>query len=194
MPFLVYRNELGEQVIVSLRGDNYTIGRRQVNEIYLSWDAAVSRTHATLQRVGFDWIIEDDGLSKHGTFVDGERLEGRRRLEDETVIFVGSTSLVFVAASDGVVTADVDIEPVKLTPAQRRVLVALCRPFKHAAVASPATNPTIAEELVVSVDAVTARMKELFKAFGIADLGQGEKRTTLAIEALRRGVITRRDL
>ena len=36
-----------------------------------------------------------------------------------------------------------------LTPAQRRVLVALCRPFKDSTYATPATNQQIADELVV---------------------------------------------
>ena len=74
------------------------------------------------------------------------------------------------------------------------MLVALCRPFKVAGYASPAGNRQIADELIVSVDAVKARLKELFHAFGIADLPQNEKRAALAIEALRRGVVTRRDL
>jgi DNA-binding NarL/FixJ family response regulator len=74
------------------------------------------------------------------------------------------------------------------------VLVALCRPFKAAAYASPATNRQIADELVVSVDAVKARLKELFDAFGVADLPRNEKRAAVAIEALRRGVVTPRDL
>jgi hypothetical protein len=59
---------------------------------------------------------------------------------------------------------------VRLTPAQRRVLVALCRPFRDAVYASPASNRQIVAELVVGVDAVKARLKELFDAFGIAAL------------------------
>jgi pSer/pThr/pTyr-binding forkhead associated (FHA) protein len=175
-----------------------TIGRRDGNEVCLAWDDAVSRTHAALERVGDDWTLLDDGLSRHGTFVNGERLGGRHRLTDGDVIFLGNTALAYVAPpaeSLSRSTAEPSSgSPVRLTPAQRRVLAALCRPFKDAAYASPAGNRQIAEELVVSVDAVKARLKELFDAFGVGDLPQNEKRAALAVEALRRGVITRRDL
>ena len=30
--------------------------------------------------MGADWVICDDGLSHNGTFVNGERVRGRRRL------------------------------------------------------------------------------------------------------------------
>ena len=50
-----------------------------------------------------------------------------------------------------------------LTPAQRRVLVALCRPFRDSSYATPATNQQIADELVVSVDAVKSNLRALFE-------------------------------
>jgi DNA-binding NarL/FixJ family response regulator len=81
-----------------------------------------------------------------------------------------------------------------LTPAQRRVLVALCRPFKDAGYATPATNQQIADELVVSVDAVKSTLRALFEVFGVDALPQNQKRASLALQAMRTGVITRRDL
>lgn len=71
------------------------------------------------------------------------------------------------------------------------MLVALHRPFKDAAYASPAANRAIAAELA---DAVRTRLRELLDAFGIGDLPQNEKRAALAIEALRRGTVTQREL
>jgi DNA-binding NarL/FixJ family response regulator len=81
-----------------------------------------------------------------------------------------------------------------LTPAQRRVLIALCRPFKDSTYATPATNQQIADELVVSVDAVKSTLRALFEVFGVDALPQNQKRASLALQALRTGVITRRDL
>jgi hypothetical protein len=197
-PFLLYRDGEGRQRIVELVGERSTIGRRDDNDVSLGWDSSVSRVHAALERIGADWTLSDDGLSRHGTFVNGERLTGRRRLVDGDVIFVGETALAYVApsrSSSFETTAPPASGPaVALTPAQRRVLVALCRPFKDAVYASPASNREIAADLVVSVDAVKARLKELFQAFEIGDLPQNEKRAVLAVEALRRGVITARDL
>jgi pSer/pThr/pTyr-binding forkhead associated (FHA) protein len=197
-PFLVHRDGDDRQRIVELVGRRLTIGRRDDNDVSLGWDSSVSRVHAALERIGADWTLYDDGLSRHGTFVNGERLTGRRRLIDGDVIIVGETALAYVASSGASPSESTAMPPsgaaVALTPAQRRVLVALCRPFKDALYASPAGNRQIAAELVVSVDAVKARLKELFEAFEVGDLPQNEKRAALAIEALRRGVITSRDL
>jgi pSer/pThr/pTyr-binding forkhead associated (FHA) protein len=57
-----------------------TIGRRATNDIPLPWDGDVSRVHAELACIGGDWIVCDEGMSHNGTFVNGERVRGRRRL------------------------------------------------------------------------------------------------------------------
>ena len=81
------------QVIVPLDelGERITIGRRPSNDVALDWDSEVSRVHAALERTGEDWTVVDDGLSHNGTFVNGERVTGRRRLRDGDVISVGGT-------------------------------------------------------------------------------------------------------
>jgi pSer/pThr/pTyr-binding forkhead associated (FHA) protein len=200
-PFLVYRDGVGEQVIVDLgeHGDHLTIGRRPANAVALDWDSEVSRVHAGLERVGDDWTVVDDGLSHNGTFVNGARVTARVRLHDGDVIAIGGTAIAFRApsresASTPTVTAVGPNVVELLTPAQRRVLVALCRPFKDSAYATPATNQQVADELFVGVDAVKSTLRALFGVFGIDDLPQNQKRASLAVRALQTGVITRRDL
>ena len=84
---------------------------------------------------------------------------------------------------------------IELSDTQRRVLVALCRPYKDgAAFASPATNQQIAEELFLSVDAVKTHLRVLFAKFGIEQLPQNQKRARLVERAFHSGVITGRDL
>jgi pSer/pThr/pTyr-binding forkhead associated (FHA) protein len=200
-PFLVYRTDAGEQVLVDLgsTADRLTVGRRASNDVALEWDARVSRVHAALERVGSDWSVMDDGLSHNGTWVNGERLTGRRRLCDGDTISIGETLLVFRAAPGGsasrpTVSAVGPHIGELLTPAQRRVLLALCRPFKDSPYGTPATNQRIADELVISVDTVKGTLRALFEAFGIDELPQNEKRASLAIQALRTGAVNRRDL
>jgi pSer/pThr/pTyr-binding forkhead associated (FHA) protein len=200
-PFVVYRDGLGEQVVVDLaeQGDRLTIGRRPANAVALDWDSEVSRVHAALERVGDDWTVVDDGLSHNGTFVNGARVTARVRLHDGDVIAVGGTAIAFrspslESASTPTVTAVGPHAGERLTPAQRRVLVALCRPFKDSAYSTPATNQQIADELFVSVDAVKSTLRALFGVFGIDDLPQNQKRASLAVRALQTGVVTRRDL
>jgi pSer/pThr/pTyr-binding forkhead associated (FHA) protein len=200
-PFLVYRDGGEAQVIVELvaAGERITIGRRGANDVVLEWDSEVSRVHATLERAGDDWLLGDDGVSRNGTWLNGERVEGRRRLRDGDVIRVGRTAIAFrVPGADDsgshTVTGGGAPVAVELTPAQRRVLVALCRPYASGAYAAPASNQQIADELVISVDSVKGTLRALFAAFGIDDLPQNTKRAALVHAALRTGVVARRDL
>ncbi len=200
-PFLIYRDADDLQAIVDLvpLGDRVTIGRRPTNHIVLDWDSEVSRVHAALERLGDAWTVVDDGLSRNGSYLNGDRVTSRRRLRDGDVLTIGGVALAFRApggesVSRPTVTALGPHVVESLTPAQRRVLVALCRPFKGSTYATPATNQQIADELVVSVDAVKSTLRSLFEAFGVDALPQNQKRASLALEAMRTGVITRRDL
>ena len=94
-PFLLYRDGDGAQRIVDL-GDapeRLTVGRSATNALALRWDREVSRVHASLERLGEEWTLVDDGRSHNGSFVDGERVRGRRRLRDGDVVKVGDTEL-----------------------------------------------------------------------------------------------------
>jgi len=201
LPFLIFRTPQDEQRIVLLgeHRDRLVIGRGEDTDLRLSWDGEVSRVHAFLDRVGEEWTLVDDGLSHNGTFVAGERVVARRRLRDGDVISVGATAIAFCApaqssSSMATVTSVGPHVAELLTPAQRRVLIALCRPFKDSTYSTPATNQQIADELVVSVDAVKSNLRALFSAFGVDDLPQNQKRASLALQALRTGVVSRRDL
>ena len=201
VPFLVYRGEKDEQRIVGLPQDHATasLGRSPDCDVCLGWDPEVSRLHAELAPVGDEWVLTDDGLSSNGTFVEGERITGRRRLADGDVFRVGGTAIAFrYPRGRGTATTRVANQPVtavSITPAQRRVLIALCRPFKGGARdATPATNPQIAAELVLSVAAVKTHLRGLTHAFGIDELPQQEKRRKLVAMALQLGIVRDRDL
>jgi FixJ family two-component response regulator len=82
-----------------------------------------------------------------------------------------------------------------VSPGQRRVLIALCRPFKDGSnFATPPTNQAIAEELHLSVDAVKTHMRALFEKLGVGDLPQNQKRVALVERALQAGIVTSREL
>ena len=76
-----------------------------------------------------------------------------------------------------------------VTPAQRQVLTALCRPLLADPSALPAANDDIAAELVLSVDAVKGHLRQLFARFGLTDLPPTHKRIRLAQEAMRQGLV-----
>jgi DNA-binding SARP family transcriptional activator len=75
-------------------GTAFVIGRGAGADLVLDWDDRVSRTHARLERAGPAWTIAD-GPSRNGTFVNGERVVGPRRLHDRDVVHLGGVSLVF---------------------------------------------------------------------------------------------------
>jgi FHA domain len=98
-PYLVFRDIEERQRIVSLPDswERCTVGRSLGADVCLSWDEDVSRVHADLQRMGDEWVLVDDGLSRNGTFVNGERVEGRQMLHDGDELRFGQTLVSFRA-------------------------------------------------------------------------------------------------
>jgi pSer/pThr/pTyr-binding forkhead associated (FHA) protein len=202
-PFLLLRDAAQAQHIIRLPtdADRLTIGRGEGVDLSLDWDERVSRVHAELERVGETWALADDGLSRNGSFVNGKRVRGRRRLEEGDELRLGGTRVVFRAPEGGVggaATTKVSQSVVAFTAvsdAQRRVLVALCRPFAGSDPwARPATNKDIAAELYLTVPAVKTHLRALFGRFGIEDLGQNEKRLRLAELAFQSGLVSMEDV
>jgi DNA-binding CsgD family transcriptional regulator len=198
-PYLLFRDGEGEQRIVALMSDRMTVGRAPSCELALTWDGKVSGTHAQLELIGgSDWTVTDDGLSRNGSFVNGERVRQRRRLDDGDVMLFGDTSILFRSPPDEVeetIPAIRESKIVELSPAQRRVLIALCRPFRDDdGFATPASNQQIADELVLSVEAVKTHLRALFEKFGVGDLPRQAKRAELVKRAFQLGAISPRDL
>jgi FHA domain len=200
VPFVFFRDADGCQRIVSLdAGREYlSVGRDDECDLCLGWDQKVSRLHARLERSGGSWTVYDGGLSTNGTFLNSERVHGHRVLSDEDHLRFGTTEVRFRdpgrQRSRTVMLDEKDAPPI-VSPAQRKVLLALCRPYKHhSAFARPASNREIAEELVVSVEAVKTHLRGLFAKFGVDDLPQNEKRMRLVERALQQGVVRESEL
>ena|SRR5690242_9455895 len=199
-PFLIYRDGQRQQRIMVLEGQReMTVGRDESADVALSWDSHVSRLHAELECIAGQWTVVDDGLSSNGSFVNGERVSGRRRLADGDALRFGRTQVVFRAPARGrssMTAAGNDFPTAEsLSAAQRRVLVALCRPYKGSPpFATPATNQEIADSLVLSVDAIKTHLRVLFQKFGVEHLPQNQKRARLVERALLSGVVSEREL
>lgn len=201
-PFLVHRRGTGEQVLTSLAGrERVTIGREPGCDIDLTGDPEASRLHAELEPIGGAWVVADDGLSRNGTFVNGERVQGRRRLAERDLILTGGTGVLFrdpvsakaagASAPEPTVAAGGSGAAPELGDTQRKVLLALCRPLAAGPsyAAAPASNQEIADEVVISVAAVKSNLRILFAKFGVDDQPQNRKRAALADGALASGAI-----
>ncbi len=197
-PFLVWRTDDGEQRLLLLDQANWrvSIGRDEAADVSLPWDAEVSRTHALLEQVGRGWTVVDDGLSRNGSFVNGARVVGRRRLRDKDHLVCGATEVTYRETSGGTTqTASAIDAPsaIPLSPMQRKVVIALCRPVHESDSATPATNRQIAEDVFLTVDAVKAHLRVLFDRYGLTQLPQNEKRARLVATVLEAGVLAPRD-
>jgi pSer/pThr/pTyr-binding forkhead associated (FHA) protein len=200
LPFVDYLGGDGTQQLFILGDDcqRVTLGRGEGCDVRLELDPEVSRVHAELQRLGDDWVVSDDGLSRNGSFVNGERVTGRRRLRDGDTLRCGATILHFreplrpVRETTRPATSFVNAS---ISPTQRRVLIALCRPLRDGnPYALPATNRAIADELSLSIDAVKGHLRVLFEKLDVEDLPHNQKRARLVERALQNGLISTREL
>jgi FHA domain-containing protein len=198
-PFLLWHKD-GEQRILSLPPDGrLTVGRDTGCDLVLADDEEVSRLHAELELVGGHWVLADHGLSRNGTFLNGERLLGERPLRDGDTLRFGSTQVRFHAPRErgGNSTRPAAGAPAaeSLTPTQRAVLVALCRPYRDGSpFATPASNQDIADEVHLSIPRVKAHLHDLFERLEVGELPHNAKRAKLVEVAFRTGAVSPRDL
>jgi hypothetical protein len=197
--FLAYRSVDGSLELLPLSGERVVVGRDAGNDLELVWDVEVSRVHALFEQLAGTWTVVDDDLSRNGTFVNGQRVRGRRRLNDRDVVRVGATELLYRNPADEAGETARGAGPVAvagITPGQRRVLIALCRPLLDSTGpgATPPSNSELAASLGVSTEAVRTHLKTLFKLFDLPDLPQNRKRAELARRAMASGVVVPRDL
>ena len=94
-PFLFLRDGTGAQQVITLGGDRLVLGRASGSDLELSWDPRVSGVHAHLERRGPRWVVDDNGLSRNGTYVNGKRIRGQRTLADGDLIQMGDTLIGF---------------------------------------------------------------------------------------------------
>lgn len=204
-PFLAFRDrDDNERIFVFEPGLQVaSVGRRSTSDVVLDWDDQVSRLHARFERDHDGWKLVDDGLSSNGTFVNGERLNGSRRLHDGDILRFGTTAVTFrsppprqpaePAAAEAPPVART-APPVTLSSTQRRVLISLSRPCKEGnAFATPATDEQIADELVLSVAEVRAHLQVLLAKLGLGEPRGGDARARLVEQAFSHGLISERD-
>jgi hypothetical protein len=199
-PFLMYRDDEGNQRIFILGESlaSVTIGRRREADISLPWDPEMSRLHAELQLRAGEWTICDDGFSQNGTWVNGMRLVGRRRLADGDLVRVGRTMLAFcdpgpVGIGPTMVPGELSATP-RFSEQQQRILRALCKPlFVDGEGINPSTDEEVAEATGVPLEAVVAELDHLGRALGLDDMPLAHERAEIALLAMRSGLVSADD-
>ena len=195
-PFLVLRDDQATQRIVELdeSAGSLTIGRRLEADVALPWDPEVSRLHAELEFKAGEWTLCDDGFSQNGTYVNGLRIHGRRRLTDGDLLRIGRTSIAFCdpgLTGLGVTLApgELGIAP-KFSEQQQRILRALCRPLMgDGEGVKPSSDADVAAATGIAEDVVTTELDHLGRAFGLQDMPAPDRRAEIALLALRSGLV-----
>lgn len=182
----------GGRQIRPLDTERVSIGSDPSNDVSVE-GPSVSGVHAVLERFGASWTVRDLG-SRNGTFVNGERILGEHALRDGDELRLAKLRIVFHGVGAGVRrTAAIDPPPA-LTPRERDVLIALCRPLLAGdAFTEPSSIRSIAETLVVSDAAVKQHLSRLYDKFDIASSDE-RRRVRLANAALNRGAVVVGDL
>jgi DNA-binding CsgD family transcriptional regulator len=170
--------------------ERMTVGTLESNDMVVDAEG-VSRVHAVFERLGDAWCVRDLG-SRNGTFVNGGRIIGEHALHSGDEIVLGRLRLLFRAPARGKETAAI-AQPPALTPRERDVLLALCRPLLTGdAFTEPASTRAIAAELVVSDAAVKQHLSRLYVKFDVEN--DERRRVQLANAAVARGAVKLGDL
>jgi hypothetical protein len=172
-----------------------SLGKSSENDLVIDGDAAVSRVHAKLDRVGPAWCITDLG-STNGTTVNGVRLFETKALADRDEIIVGRTRLIVHDRGAG---GDLTTEPVRRAPpvtkTEKIVLIELCRPVLSGQTFNPpATARAIGAAMFIEEGGVRQHLGHLYDKFGIIAQPGESRRVLLANLAIQTGAVTMRDL
>ena len=186
MPFIRVE-DTGE--LIPLRDDVTLIGRGRYVHVRLD-DASVSKLHAQIVCRSPYYYVEDLGLSRNGTRVNG-RPVGRRLLEDGDVVTFGIARCKVEGIPREELAAESELRrsaAPELTRRELDVLVSLCRPaLSDDAFVTPASPREIARDMVVSEAAVKQHLVRLYQKFRIP--AGANRRTRLANEVIALGLV-----
>jgi pSer/pThr/pTyr-binding forkhead associated (FHA) protein len=155
----------------------------------------MSRVHAELELRAGEWTVSDDGLSQNGTWINGLRLSGRRRLADGDLLRVGRTVFAFCAPEESgigptLVPGELSATP-RFSDQQQRILRALCRPlFTDGEGINPLSDDEIAEATGIPLEAVVVELDHLGRALGLEEMPHPDQRAEIALLAMRSGLVS----
>ena len=95
LPHITVRDAFGNQREIEISHTPFALGRQSDNDLVLL-DNRISRRHARIVKDDEGYLLEDVG-SRHGTFVNGERVEAPRRLKTGDRISLGVTDAYSVS-------------------------------------------------------------------------------------------------
>jgi class 3 adenylate cyclase/tetratricopeptide (TPR) repeat protein len=200
--FLTYRNPAGKEQIHDLDDETspVTIGRLSSNDVSLAWDTEVSRRHAQLELVEGAWSLFDDGISRNGSYVKGERVSGRVQLRDGDVLRFGDTVMLFRSSlSTPPPRADAGLSSVSISASdlpgathladgERSIMGALGRHLRSGEDVGRFSDGEISTEVSLRAEDVSADLTRLAHRFELGEEPRDRQLHELAKRALALGL------
>jgi len=93
--FGLEQQEGGDVAFHEIVTDLFRIGRDRDGNLVIRGDTKTSRRHASINRKGLKFFIQDDG-SSNGTLVNGNKIEGSVELQPGDKVVIGSHTFTFV--------------------------------------------------------------------------------------------------
>lgn len=134
---LVIEDDAGTRTVVPFTAEELTLGRAAEGVAWRLPDRNVSRRHARFSRASGAVFVEDLG-SLTGTWLNGERISGRRRVRPGDLVEIGDYDLV--VAPEGAEAPGPDAPP----PLPGAALAAAVVPEGSGPAPAPAASPPAA--------------------------------------------------
>jgi pSer/pThr/pTyr-binding forkhead associated (FHA) protein len=157
------------------------MGRASGADIVLD-DPTVSHVHAQLSCEGREWVLADDGRSRSGCFVNGQRVREPCPLRDGDRVRLGNAELVFRSPRRGSRARLAGCPPL-----HRQLLLELARPLRERPRGLPSTDTELAQRLGMTIAAARNAVRELCVWYGIAEADPWRARARLADAGLALG-------
>lgn len=149
---IVIEDEAGRRTTAPFAADEIAIGRATEGVAIRLTERNVSRRHARLFRLKGDVWVEDLG-SLLGTQVNGDRIEGKRKLRPGDIVQIGDYDLAVL--EEGVDLPTLTPAPGPAAPAPAEPTVALA-PAEIRALASSSAPPPAREPVAAPAPAASA--------------------------------------
>jgi pSer/pThr/pTyr-binding forkhead associated (FHA) protein len=190
-PPRIWVNEAGQAPrSVVLEEGRTLVGRGEHCDLRID-DEAVSTDHLEIERRGSS-LLATDLDSRNGTLLNGDPVEGTRRLRDGDVLVAGGVRLEIAVPpqlrQDSTVAAP--RSSVQLTPEERETARVLVEPYRAPDVRAgrPATRAELADALHVSERTAQRRLDGLARKLGVPSDAGRERPRMIAERVLELGL------